>query len=770
MAWGMFLNSVPLEALGYLDPNQYVKSWPKTFKKSPRGHYSTYFPGPGSKPKTIFPEGSGYKAYRNMIMMQTGVKMQSMRHLMQRLQTHLESGCRHRCQRAGQLKQMLETKFHGVKAETRPTEVSELMAMLVVYEEEACVDSAEPRDSMDVKWFTDWWTQIVRLLEGQGQTQSAESSTSACARVKPASAAIDLDTPPFRPLQADDLVGVDLTELEELEQQKRREEEAIMNEYESMKAQEDADLQAQIDAFEREDEARRAKEEDEAALQQAMEERPPQRRRLQIDLTAEADDGVVTRARMHVPLPSSSSGTTMRMTFSIGNEGQHEHPSHALPHGPDEQSFMQTHLHPRRLEGFRGFLQGLLPPLRRRVLRDLRRRVQEEMRNSLCHGVHYARMVSFFEAALHGLEQEGEEVEEIIEDEMVHDIVEPLLRRVREGALLPHEDLQQMLDQIREIVTGIQRVGSRASSSREGPTPLQVPGTTEEVHGVIMDVEQALANLIQGLPVDDRMETTREMMLTLCAEAQTQAARLRCLLHMVAHRLPQPYSETRPKAQQVGHEAAEYVLEAIHSAFGCQVESSVGSSHYSIDEMVPVWSSLGPLAMEIMQLLETGMFDTDMSSASTPTSPVYPELGARPPGPSDYESTYGIGTATVEPKRDLCAAEGGEDAEPHRHALEDESQGGPRGSTEGSTGGVRDSTTTRHETKGSLTKDVEGKGKHKDKDETENKDKGSGKAQRKKRRTPHDPKVEKFKGKRDPDQGDDGPARVQQPLVRYLTK
>ena len=73
---------------------------------------------------------------------------------------------------------------------------------------------------------------------------------------------------------------------------------------------------------------------------------------------------------------------------------------------------------------------------------------------------------------------------------------------------------------------------------------------------------------------------------------------------------------TPTHALRVGQERAAYVLEAIQSSFPCQVESAVGSRPYPVDKLLPVWSSLGPVAMEITSLLENGMFDVNMTSDS----------------------------------------------------------------------------------------------------------------------------------------------------------
>ena len=62
--------------------------------------------------------------------------------------------------------------------------------------------------------------------------------------------------------------------------------------------------------------------------------------------------------------------------------------------------------------------------------------------------------------------------------------------------------------------------------------------------------------------------------------------------------------------------------------------------------MADVWIALEPLALEIMSMLENGMFDVDFASGSDTSSddtrPQFPELLGDRPGPTDYECTYGI--------------------------------------------------------------------------------------------------------------------------------
>ena len=323
-----------------------------------------------------------------------------------------------------------------------------------------------------------------------------------------------------------------------------------------MKLEEEAAFEAQVDAYQREQDARRAQEEDNATLARAMAQTPAKCRRLQLDIHATAATGTRTSTRMHLPLPADDTPTVLSFEMKVieaevKSDGLLNEETAHQEGEADGASLMQSAFHFKKLQEVQFFLRDLPYQLRRGILQGLLERVQEELHGSLRLGVHFARLVQLFTEALEGLpenEPDAEDPHSMLPDSLIVPIVELLLGHAREAAVLKHDDAATLLRQLRDLLLQPADDDRRRRTATASAAPLLVAGTTDKVHGVVTDVETAFNNLLNNVHVEQRMETRREAILT-CEEIQIVASRLRALLVLISRHLPQPRSEPHPHAQ-----------------------------------------------------------------------------------------------------------------------------------------------------------------------------------------------------------------------------
>ena len=225
--------------------------------------------------------------------------------LMGLVQRGLEGDRRHRAQRAAKMQQMLQQRYEGIAVLNIPAEVAEVQAVLVVMADEELPDRHKAFDCHDEEWIRPWWEQLVCALEPLDKVMgnAVGSSASGARRRVP----IDLDTPPYGPLS-------------EEEQQQR--------EYEAAKIEEEKEILAMVEAFEREEEARLHREREQREFQDELQRPTKSQRRLQLNITVNAE-GSSTSSRTHLPMEMTDPRpTTITLTMNVVE--------HALP-APDTE-------------------------------------------------------------------------------------------------------------------------------------------------------------------------------------------------------------------------------------------------------------------------------------------------------------------------------------------------------------------------------------------------------------------------------------------------
>ena len=155
-------------------------------------------------------------------------------------------------------------------------------------------------------------------------------------------------------------------------------------------------------------------------------------------------------------------------------------------------------------------------------------------------------------------------------------------------------------------------------------------------------------NMINSLPVNERREAMRDMMIRLAEEMQVMSARLRSLILLMEEWLPQPLSEPSEWSSRYGAELAECVMLALKGAYQCRAERVIGDAPFHVTELTQIWTAMGPLSMEIMAMFETGDYDFDDLNSTDDDVRMMESRFPTPTGPTDRECTY---NSRPEPKQ-----------------------------------------------------------------------------------------------------------------------
>ena len=197
----------------------------------------------------------------------------------QALQQSLDKEGHQASHKAAIIRARIKQYFSGLLDEV-PAEIHELDAMLLTYEAETSPCNAPRIEAEGSQWIQVWWMQLERTF--------AVINSEAGLQVPPlpcnAPAAIDLDTPPQAEATRDER---DLHDLRLQEQQAAEEEERLLE---------------MVKAFEEQQRARHAQEQDDKAMAEALAEKVDKRRRLQLNVTVSTSSSSGTsRARLHLP-------------------------------------------------------------------------------------------------------------------------------------------------------------------------------------------------------------------------------------------------------------------------------------------------------------------------------------------------------------------------------------------------------------------------------------------------------------------------------------
>ena len=503
-------------------------------------------------------------------------KLKQVRHFFGEVQTSLGTTETHRSQKASTLLHHLQ-HIQPELATDLQEEMQSLMAFLLVHAEDERPDAKDVCISEDVTWAKTWMSKLHTLLPRDHSTSRNSPGSS--------STMVVLDTQPNLTAE-NERSEHDIRESQE--EQRREEEETlrIVREYEAAEAarahqiQEDRDFQEAMNA------PKKAKTE----------------ATMMVDIEVGAGD---SRARFLLPAPSME--TPLSLSISI-RPSETARPS--APHN-DDVALVQTNApRIRRSQRSRLFhlLQGLHVQLRRRTSENVKKHLQ-----GVLHGL--LQQISGALGMLEGLDiSAAEDADPAVEGEvsaftnMIVGHIGEVLGNIQQ--LAPEDELHDVLLEMgttfQDFVATDPESRRRRTASSSGTLRPATMASTQSVQNTAEAIRDSLdrAVLIQGPEARD--DVRREVVAHMVSEAQLHASRLRVMLLLLEHYLPQPRrTVANPMSSRSTLGAAIWRdhRQWLHEAFSTAVES-LGDGPFGMEEAIHVMDGLSNMAIEVMSFLE----------------------------------------------------------------------------------------------------------------------------------------------------------------------
>ena len=216
-----------------------------------------------------------------------------LRRLAQDLQHALELSGPHQVPRARELRRSLATRYFGLKDDALHSEVHELEAMLIAYDDVdnlgSCnaIATVEPANA----WVETWWKRLVEHLARMDRDKGLHvNEIDRCVQQTGSAEPVDLDTPTWPEPEGPD--ERDLHDLRLQEENRTAEEERILQ---------------MVAAYEEEQKAAAAQREDDRILQSAVDAPRTKQPRLQMDIQVTSGSSSSASTRINVPLSENNS-------------------------------------------------------------------------------------------------------------------------------------------------------------------------------------------------------------------------------------------------------------------------------------------------------------------------------------------------------------------------------------------------------------------------------------------------------------------------------
>ena len=532
---------------------------------------------------------------------------QKARILLSSVQSSLDQLPQRKSLRARKLHELLKNYFLNVPEHRIPEEVTEFQAVLTVYENEFEDTMASCTEEVDAIWTQTWWKRVLavvqQLQEGMYHTE-ATSSTSA--RVEP-----NTTTEPEEVLQTQhDSEG---------EHNLRLHEEAEREEAEHMIAL--------FDEYQREQQAKQFREQEQREFQEAMQQPPPKARRLQIDVEVKAGDAT-TRARLHAPLLPAGQSATIALTFKQIVEPD-INASHTIPAAEgDETHLMQQRPIPQEpstehpaqegLRRLRELLRGIHPGIRGGVLAKLRQLIMQELRRTLSQGMNLIEVLNS--------EQLGNSTDTSADcDVTIASMAQFLLEHLHLPDLMAETEVTN--SELSNLLQGLQNsllepegdsAASGASSSTTLPVGPPVLGTGEDIRSMVEDLRTALNSMLMRVEPEDHLEARRCLVLELIDYVQVNAACTLTTLLLLVQYLPQPNQVVQSgSTQRFGRQAIECIDEAMRTRYRSTASASSFRAPFGQEDVVPLLPALHPLLLETIMFLKSGEWLSDDEDAES---------------------------------------------------------------------------------------------------------------------------------------------------------
>ena len=475
-------------------------------------------------------------------------------------------------------------------------EMESLMALLLVYSGEGVGGADDPVGAADVDW-AQTWSSRIRQLAQQASIHSSAAASSAPIHVESQSQSMSSDMDP------------------------------TLLDHPGALVEDDADLLAQVRAFE-EREAQRHRRQDEVDFQEEMSKGTKRGRELEVCLQLSAGAEKRT-SRFYLPIMQGDCPIQLQMTMRAV-----EHEEGEKADNDDAHALVQTHVL-RTKRGFRQRLRNLLGTLHDHVRSRAAQRVQVHLQRRLQD------LVSQI-AGILGMVESTQFLEDVDGDPAMDSEAETYARLLATHAdtlvaslsnLEPEFELADVLldlsTTIQEYVTSTTATRRRRTATSSGSLRESTLPSTETITRVANEMRESLDRAVLILGPNARPDILREFIVQMIAETQLCSSRLRVLLLLLEHYLPQPrvmHQNEAGRAKDMGRaiwrDTHQWLQEVFHTT-----AADLAGEPFGHNEAVSVMDSLSTMAIEVMTFLEAG----ECSFGSSSPEPHTPDTLLLPP-------------------------------------------------------------------------------------------------------------------------------------------
>ena len=551
--------------------------------------------GPSSTTATC---GDEFTSLMQTSMTQRIAAEQRLRVTLTNVQHNLEKIGKHKSQKAHLLQRRLHERYDNGLLK-KPDAITEFEAVLLVVGQDYDPESAETHTCEDTEWVDTWWSRTVdtlRPVEEMTKPMPTPSTT------------IDLDT-------------------QETETGGPRDDESAHNLmlYEQAKEEEERELLALVEDFEKAEAARKQQDLDRRQLAEEMNRPQPKHRRLQVNVSVAAA-GTSSTARFHTSVPDNNDAVTISFKLKVVNDtaAQPEEPdvTNLMQYGDSTSSGAGARTASDCLRRLRTLLSGINPDIRGRVIAKLRKLMLKELQHALLQGIQIVEILNS--------EQLGNDTQDHY-SEVVNRMAQFIVSNLdlTEETELTEATEEGVIPLMQRMLATMSTTASSSSTPRRRPTsgPSTLPtmptvcGTGDDIMSVVDNLTIATNNLFLSLPPEDQMESRRAMVLNLIDFAQNQASTTMAALLLLNYYLPQPNQlEEKGSCNRHGKEAAAHLAEALQMTFSSTRSRSLSTQPFNAEDVVDLMPALGPMVVEILNFMELGQIPDD-DGDSTPEEP-----------------------------------------------------------------------------------------------------------------------------------------------------
>ena len=540
----------------------------------------------------------------NMMTMQLSTtSLDLARTMFGNVQTSLDKMGVHKTQRAAALLRALRPIMQGMSPSLLE-EAQGLVAVLIVLSHENPPDAEETFDDQDNAWVNAWTQHLRGMVQQVAQREGQSSSSTGIGTVMVDSQ----DTPSTDAVVAGG--GPEITA-------------------------EDKATMRMLEKFEAEEAARRHRLQEQHEFEEEMNRGACKVRKLDLAIRVTTASGI-SSTRMSIPTPNHDDMVQIHMTLKPvepnpkPDDNSRTHPENDVEDAPLVQTQMRK-IRMTQRRRLHHLLQGLQEHIQQKAARNMQMKLARQLHTLLAQ-------ISAVLGMLECTEDHQDTSVDLDMDEEAETFGNLLFDRMNQilthfHNIEPEDDINDVLEDISRVMQ--ERVASmpearrrRTATSSTGSLRTPERPTTDVIARVAEDMRRSLDGAIMIRGVGARADTLREVILQMLNEAQLHSARLRTMVRLLEHYLPQPMAEDQDmdnSRRSFGRAIWKDVRDWLHDAY-CTTAGDVGNGPITMEQALVVLNGISNMAIEIMTFLESTECPWERSPTDGSPSPGSPPL------------------------------------------------------------------------------------------------------------------------------------------------